>query len=89
MKLKQIFQILFIVLILGSCKKIDTDFDKLLDNPNLPTAGSADVDLYLNQAQLSFPQFFYDLSNNGGTLTRMETFFGPTYPTGQQPQFFD
>ena len=89
MTLKQTFQILFIVLILGSCKKIDTDFDKLLDNPNLPTAGSADVDLYLNTAQLSFPNFFYSLSNSGGTLTRMETFFGPTYPTGQQPQNFD
>ena len=89
MRVKHFFAILFIILLSGSCKKIDKDFDKLLDNPNLPTPTSADVDLYLNTAQLNFPDFFYSLSNEGGTLTRMEAFFGPLYTSAQQPQFYD
>lgn len=89
MRLKHFFPILFIILLLGSCKKLDNDFDKLLNNPNQPTPNSADVDLYLNTVQLTFPDFFYNLSNYGNSYTRMEYFFGPTYTSGQQPQNFD
>lgn len=89
MKIKYILAILILSILAGSCKKLDKDFDALLTDPNKPSATSADIDLYLNSIQLSFPSFFYDVSNNGNALTRMEVFFGPTYPTGQQPQNFD
>lgn len=89
MKTKYLLLILIMGLLAGSCKKLDKDFDALLTNPNNPAPGSADVDLYLNSIELDFKNFYYDVSNNGSTLTRMETFFGPTYPTGQQPQNFD
>ena len=46
-----------------SCKK---QFDKLLDNPSLARPESADADLYLNNAQLGFANFFsvYDAVGN-------------------------
>jgi len=89
MKTKYLFLLIFISLSIGACKKLDKDFDALLNNPNLPSTSSADVDLYLNSVQLSFPSFFYDISNNGSELTRMEFFAGPTYPTGISPVNFD
>jgi len=70
-----------------SCNK---QFDKLLDNPALARPGSADVDLYLNNAQLGFANFFsvYDAVGNingasdfGSWLMRMEAATtGSTYP---------
>lgn len=70
---------------LGSCKK----FDKLLDNPNTPSSSQADVDLYLNQVQLSFANFFDGAQDFGAQLTRMTIFYGPTYTNGYSPQSFD
>jgi hypothetical protein len=79
--------LLIIVLGLGffGCKKFDT----LLENPNLPTATSADVDLYLNQVQLSANSLFQQSQNLGSALTRMTTFFGPTYTNAYSAQEFD
>jgi hypothetical protein len=71
--------------VLGSCTKWDT----LLDNPLLPSPQSADVDLYMNQVQLSFRSFFNETSNIGSELTRMEVFFGPTYINGYSSQEFN
>ncbi len=89
MKLKLIIAICVTVLAAGSCTKLDEDFDRLLTNPNQPSVDNADVDLFFNQAQLGFKDFFYSVSNYGNQLTRMELMFGPTYKTAYQPQAFD
>ena len=68
-----------------SCKKFDT----LLDNPNLPSPTSADVDLYLNQVQLSAASFFSQAEGLSSPLVRMYVYFGPTYNNGYSPQSFD
>lgn len=86
--MKKIGKYLIIVIgftVLGSCKKLDT----LLDDPNSPTLQQADVDLYLNQVQLSFSSFFNQAQNFGSQLTRMTVFYGPTYTNGYSPQNFD
>ncbi len=88
--MKKISKYYIIILVLGlgfvsSCKKFST----LLDNPNAPTASQADVDLYLNRVQLSFASFYDDAEDLGAQLTRMKTFFGPTYTNGFSPQSFD
>lgn len=77
--------ILIVLGIIGSCKK----FDKLLDNPNSPRPEQADVDLYLNQVQLSFQSFFHQAQDFGSQLTRMTVYYGPTYQNGYSPQSFD
>ena len=69
-----------------ACNK---QLDSLLDNPNAPSASTADVDLLLNTVQLSFSGFFDDASNNGGQLTRQQTWFGPLYSNGYTAQSFD
>src|SRR5215212_8160467 len=89
--------ILFIsTMMLFSCGK---QFDELLDNPSLAKPGSADVDLYLNNAQLGFADFFssYDAVGNingasdfGAQMTRMETAnTGSTYLDVYSGENFD
>ena len=89
MKLKFIITSLLAVTMFTACNKLKDDFNNLLDNPNSPTPASADVDLYLNAVQLSFPGFVENRTNDGEALTRMVTFFGPTYTEGYFPQNFD
>lgn len=88
--MKKISKYYIIILVLGlgfvsSCKKFST----LLDNPNAPTASQADVDLYLNRVQLSFASFYDQAEDFSAQLSRMTTFFGPTYTNGFSPQSFD
>lgn len=86
--MKKIHKVLLVSVLLvniGSCKK----FKDILQDPNKPTLKSADVDLYLNQVQLSFSNVFYGAEVPGAELTRMETFFGPTYLNGYGPAYFD
>jgi hypothetical protein len=82
---------------ISSCKK---QFDNLLNNPNFPLPAAQDVDLYLNQVQLSFNNFvgntpgnlsapFYTASDFGMQLTRMTQWIGPLYRNGYQPNTFD
>jgi len=73
------------LLAVSSCKK----FDELLQDPNRPKPEAADVDLYLNQAQLSFRNVYNAAQDFGSQLTRMENFFGPTYLTGYSGQSFN
>jgi Starch-binding associating with outer membrane/Susd and RagB outer membrane lipoprotein len=79
-----------------SCGK---QFDKLLDNPSLARPSSADVDLYLNNAQIGFANFLsvYDAVGNingafdfGAWLMRMEAATtGSTYPDLWSGENFD
>lgn len=63
--------------------------DRLLVNPNGPTPESANPDLYLTQAQLSFAGFFNTVSDFGMDLSRMTSMFGPLYSNAWQPQSYD
>jgi hypothetical protein len=85
--MKKILLILLMgTIILSGCEKT---LDRLLVNPNGPTPESANVDLYLTQAQLSFAGFFNTASDFGMDLTRMTHMFGPRYDNTYQPQSYD
>ena len=87
MKLNKIlFTLSAIVLLAGSCKK---KLDELIVNPNFPTLDKADVDLYLNGAQLSFAGFFDAQSNTGMQLTRLRNLGASNYNQAYQPQSFN
>lgn len=64
-------------------------FDNLLDNPNLPTTGAGDPNLYLNQVILSFNGFHRAASDVTSPLVRQETMFGPTYFNAYSANSFD
>jgi Starch-binding associating with outer membrane/Susd and RagB outer membrane lipoprotein len=83
---KLIFTLSAIVLLAGSCKK---QLDDLIVNPNTPTLDKADVDLYLNAAQLSFADFFNGNSNTGMQLTRLRNMGGANYNQAYNPQNFN
>jgi hypothetical protein len=70
----------------ASCSK---RLDSLLDNPNLPSPSTADVDLYLNAVQLNFNGFWNNASDIGAQLSRQQTWFGPLYRNAYQPASFD
>jgi hypothetical protein len=80
--------ILGILLLTGasSCKK---QFDKLLTNPNYPSPSTADVDLYLNEVQLDFNNFWTTAGDYGGQLSRQQHWNGPFYRNGYTPSSFD
>lgn len=84
--MKKILLILITVTALSSC---DKRLDRLLVNPNSPTPATANSDLYLTQAQLSFAGFFNAVSDFGLDLTRMLNMFGPRYDNSYQPQSYD
>ncbi len=76
---------------LQACKK----FDNALIDPNSPAPESADVDLYLNAAQISFKNFYGStgvepgLSENGEELTRMEYMASRRYIDLYTPESFN
>ncbi|MFT4024687.1 MAG: SusD/RagB family nutrient-binding outer membrane lipoprotein [Flavihumibacter sp.] len=86
MKLKQLLIAAFLLTTASSCIK---EYDNLLQNPNYPSLSAADPDLYLNDIQLGFKDFYSDASNQGGLLTRQETLFGITYYNAFTPSSFD
>lgn len=95
MKIKQTILFVLLAITILSCKK---DFENLRINPNNPSISSADVNLYLNQVQVSFNQFrdnnpsFDDAANDfGEQLTRMQAFIttGGLYSNIYVPQYFD
>src|SRR6266487_4532350 len=49
---------LIIILLLGIFSSCNKRFDRLLVNPNGPTAEAGDVDAFLNQVQISFNHFY-------------------------------
>jgi hypothetical protein len=84
--MKKIFLILITIMALSSCKKT---LDRLLTDPNWPIPESANTDLYLTQAQLSFAGFYNTASGFGMQLTRMILMYGPRYDNAYQPQSYD
>lgn len=84
---KGFISILLVGVLLSSC---DKKFDKLLDNPSTASSSAADVDAFLNQAQLSANSVFSDLSNTDGAYSRMFALTsGDLYENSQSPQSFD
>lgn len=69
----------------GSCKKLDN----LLDNPNSVDPSLANIDLLLNNVQLSFTGFYGAASGYGAQLTRQQQMYGPLYTNAYQPVAFD
>ena len=84
--MKKLFLIFITVMALSGCNKT---LDGLLVNPNGPSLASANPDLFLTQAQLSFAGFFNTSSGFGMELTRMISMFGPRYDNAYQPQSYD
>ena len=85
MKYNKIILFVFCIIMLGSCKKLDSG----LDNPNSVDPSSANVDLLLNSAQLSFSSVYTSSSDFGGQLTRQQQMFGPIYRNAYSPETFD
>lgn len=79
------FKIIVILALFSTTVACNKELDALLENPNAPSVNTADVDLLLNQVQLSFTGFFDDASNLGGQLTRQQTMFGPLYSNAYSP----
>ncbi len=79
------------MVILASCKK----FDKMLTDPSTPAPEAANVDFYLNDAQLSVVNFYANqsttpgLNENGNELMRMEYAASRTYNTLYGATSFD
>ncbi len=86
MKMKYFIIGALIAITASSCVK---EYDGLLENPNYPSLSSADPDLYLNDVQLGFKDFYSDASDQGALLTRQETLFGITYYNAFTPSSFD
>ncbi|RTL54430.1 MAG: SusD/RagB family nutrient-binding outer membrane lipoprotein [Sphingobacteriales bacterium] len=86
MTYKKLFIGLGIFLTLVSCNK---QLDYNLNNPNYPGLSTADVDLYLNQVELSFNNFWTTASDYGAQLSRQQNWIGPLYKNGYQPASFD
>lgn len=86
MNYKQLILGMLLITTISSCSK---KLDSLLVNPNLPTTSTADVDLYLNQVQLSFTNFYTTASDYGGQLTRQQEWYGPLYANAYSPNSFD
>lgn len=85
MKYNKLFILILSISILGGCKKLDD----LLVNPNSVDPSLANVDLLLNQAQISFTSVYTTASDFGGQLTRQQQMFGPLYNNAYSPTSFD
>jgi hypothetical protein len=74
------------ILTTASCNK---QLSPLLTDPSKATPAAADVDLYLNNLQLTFKSFFQTASDLTDVLVRQETMFGPTYFNNYSATSFD
>jgi len=71
--------------VFSGCKKPDS----LLVNPNSVDPTQANVDLLLNNVQLSFTGVYSSASDFGGQLTRQQQMYGPLYNNAYQAVSFD
>ena len=85
MKYNKLFILFFLLSSLAACKKLDTG----LVNPNSVDPSLANVDLLLNNVQVTFPGIFNTASDIGGQLTRQQIMFGPLYQNAYTPTTFD
>ncbi|MDE3235698.1 MAG: SusD/RagB family nutrient-binding outer membrane lipoprotein [Bacteroidota bacterium] len=86
MNYKRILLGLLLIVSISSCTK---QLDTMLNNPNYPGLSNADADLYLNQVQLSFNNFWTTASDYGAQLSRQQYWGGPLYRNAYQPASFD
>lgn len=81
---------ILLILILGvtfySCETTELDN---LKNPNALNPDQADVDLYLNGAQINLASFVHTIGNVGSQLTRVTNMFGRSYPDVFGPSNFN
>ncbi|HEY4155607.1 MAG TPA: SusD/RagB family nutrient-binding outer membrane lipoprotein [Puia sp.] len=99
MKLKCIIWFFLMLILTASCKRVNDNLSGLLNDPSKPSLEAADVDLYLNNIQINFANFYssYDnvgnilgVSDFGGQVTRMEVmYFQNTYLNAYFPGNFD
>ncbi len=89
MQYKKLLPGLVAILLLAGASSCKKTFDKLLDNPNFPSPSTADVDLYLNEVQLDFNNFWNSTGEYGAQLSRMLHWTGPFYRNGYTPSSFD
>jgi hypothetical protein len=85
MKYSKLLILIFSISTFSACKKLDN----LLVNPNSVDPSLANVDLLLNQVQLSYRSFYSAASNYGAQLTRQQEMFGPLYNNAYSPTSFD
>ncbi len=86
MKYKKILLGVLLITGMSSCSK---QFDSLLNNPNYPGLSNADADLYLNQVQINFNNFWSNIGDYAGQLSRQQNWYGPLYRNTYQPATFD
>jgi len=87
--MRKILIVFLAVISLAACSKLNDNLDSQLNNPNAPSPSAADIDLYLNNLELSFNGFYQSASDLTDPLMRMETMFGPTYLNAYSPSSFD
>jgi uncharacterized lipoprotein YajG len=59
--MKKYIKILFVSALVAGMAACNKEMNSLLNNPNYPSPATADVDLYLNQVQLSFNNFYISI----------------------------
>lgn len=89
MTIKKIFTGLVAIGVLAGASSCKKSLNDLLNNPNYPGTTTADVDLYLNQVQLSFNNFWVTASDYGAQLVRQQQWVGPFYRNAYTPSTFD
>jgi hypothetical protein len=85
MKKKFIYTIFSCFIVLSSCN----DLSDNLQDPTKPTVSQGNLDLVLNKVQLSLKDFYWDLSDIGSALTRMEVMYGPLYSNAYPATSYD
>ena len=85
MKYNKLIILVFLTSAFVACKKLDTG----LVNPNSVDPSLANVDLLLNQVQLSFKNVYTTASDYGGQVTRQQQMYGPIYSNAYTPSSFD
>ncbi len=85
MKKKLIYLSLSIFIMFSAC----SDLQNNLQNPSSPIPSQSNLDLVLNAMELSFTNFYWDLSSIGTTFTRQEIMYGPLYKNAYTAQSYD
>ncbi len=93
MKLKLSRHLLFaLFLVFFSCS-IKDRYESFRNNPSSASPENANVDLFLNEAQVGLSEFLatstFPMIDFGAQLVRMETMFGPLYSNANTPENFN
>jgi hypothetical protein len=84
--MKKLLIIFSVFALVSSCNK---KLDSLVQSPNGPDVTTANVDLLLNTVQLQFADFYNNIGDFGGALTRQYQWYGPLYNNGYTANSFD